>query len=76
MSDWKLATIIKALRNYSSNEWDLFVEEWVRGLKKQYVDVKRIGGPGDMGRDVVAFSTEKNLMTNGTITNANIQKRT
>ncbi len=56
-----LATSIKAIRLYTSTEWELFVEEWLRGLKKRYEDVKRLGGSGDLGRDVVAFTNEKRL---------------
>jgi hypothetical protein len=50
-----LASALKELRNYSNVEWELFVEEWCRGLAKRYAEVKRFGGPGDLGRDVVGF---------------------
>ena len=56
-----LASAIKAIRLYTSTEWELFVEEWLRGLAKQYSEVKRLGGSGDLGRDVVAFTDEARL---------------
>ena len=42
------------------NDTDLekFVREWV-GHKKEYVEVERFTGPGDMGRDVVGYLTKK-----------------
>lgn len=56
-----LAPAIKAIRLYTSTEWELFVEEWLRGLKKRYLEVKRLGGSGDLARDVVAFTDPKRL---------------
>jgi hypothetical protein len=56
-----LAAAIKAIRLYTATEWELFVEEWLRGLAKRYSEVKRLGGSGDLGRDVVAFTDEKKL---------------
>ena len=56
-----LASAIKAIRLYTSAEWELFVEEWLRGLKKRYAEVKRLGGSGDLARDVVAFTDAKRL---------------
>jgi hypothetical protein len=56
-----LAAAIKAIRLYTSTEWELFVEEWLRGLRKRYSDVKRLGGSGDLGRDVIAFTDDKKL---------------
>jgi hypothetical protein len=51
-----LAAVLKELRNYSSTEWELFTEEWLRALQKKYIEVKRLGASGDLGRDVVAFT--------------------
>lgn len=56
-----LAAVLKEIRNYSSTEWELFIEEWVRSLKNKYVEVKRLGGAGDLGRDVVAFADQFGL---------------
>jgi hypothetical protein len=61
MSPSLLAAALKAIRNYSDTEWELFVEEWLRGLNKKYVDVKRLGASGDLGRDVVAFTDNAKL---------------
>src|SRR5262249_13381314 len=52
---------LKEIRNYSSTEWELLVEEWLHGLNKKYVEVKRLGNSGDLGRDVVAFTDDKKL---------------
>ena len=56
-----LAAAIKAIRLYTAIEWELFVEEWLRGLARKYSEVKRLGASGDLGRDVVAFTDEKKL---------------
>lgn len=32
-----------------------FVREWVANKKNKYVEVARVSGPGDLGRDVVGF---------------------
>jgi hypothetical protein len=42
------------------NDTDLekFVREWA-SYKKEYVEVERFSGPGDMGRDVVGYLTKK-----------------
>jgi hypothetical protein len=39
-------------------QWEEFTEEWATSLKS-YKDVQRWSGPGDMGRDIVAFTTDK-----------------
>lgn len=51
---------IKAIRSYSSDEWEEFIEEWLDIKKNDYVDVKRYGGAGDLGRDVVAYINKNN----------------
>jgi hypothetical protein len=61
MSPATLAAVLKEIRNYSATEWELFIEEWLRSLKKKYLDVKRLGASGDLGRDVVAFTDEYGL---------------
>lgn len=40
---------------FSATEWEGFVLEWVELLRSSYVLVNKLGGPGDKGRDVVAY---------------------
>jgi hypothetical protein len=35
-----------------------FVREWVELKKKDYVEIERFTGPGDMGRDIVGYLTK------------------
>jgi hypothetical protein len=49
-----LAPIVKLVRAYDSVEWELFIWEWQKGLQG-YVEVKRLGGAGDQGRDVIGL---------------------
>jgi hypothetical protein len=35
-----LAAVLKEIRAYSAVEWELFIEEWLRGLRRRYVSVK------------------------------------
>lgn len=53
------AAIVKTVWAYDSTEWEIFIREWQAGLKVQngYNEVKRLGGPGDLGRDVVGLCT-------------------
>lgn len=48
---------IKMVELFSSDEWEEFVEEWLDLKKVEYLDVQRLGGAGDKGRDVVAYIT-------------------
>ena len=52
-----IATANKLIRAYNDVEWEAFVREWQVGVKKQvgYSEVKRMGGGGDLGRDVVGL---------------------
>lgn len=50
----KLASIVKAVRAYDSTEWEIFISEWQKGLQG-YFAVKRLGGSGDHGRDVIGL---------------------
>jgi hypothetical protein len=52
-----IAAANKLIRTYDDEEWEAFIREWQAGLKKQhgYVEVKRMGGGGDLGRDVVGL---------------------
>jgi hypothetical protein len=49
-----LAPIVKIVRAYDSTEWEVFISEWQKGLQG-YVAVKRLGGAGDHGRDVIGL---------------------
>ena len=40
----------------TDDQLEAFVREWV-GYNKEYVEVQRFTGPGDMGRDVVGYLT-------------------
>jgi hypothetical protein len=51
-----LAPIVKIIRSYDATEWEIFIGEWQKGLTK-YAEVKRLGGAGDHGRDVVGLVT-------------------
>lgn len=54
-----IAAANKLIRTYGDGEWEAFVREWQVGLKAQngYIEVKRMGGGGDLGRDVVGLCT-------------------
>jgi hypothetical protein len=45
------------LTQYSADEWEQFVLEWVLALKQErgYIDVVGLGGSYDRGADIVAF---------------------
>jgi hypothetical protein len=49
-----LAPVVKTVRAYDSTEWEIFISEWQKGLQG-YVAVKRLGGSGDHGRDVIGL---------------------
>jgi hypothetical protein len=49
-----LAPIVKAVRAFDDTEWEVFISEWQKGLSG-YVAVKRLGGAGDLGRDVIGL---------------------
>lgn len=49
-----IAPLVKALRTYDSDEWEIFISEWQKGLQG-YFEVKRLGGGGDLGRDVIGI---------------------
>lgn len=40
---------------FSPHDWEAFTEEWASSLKSRYSSVKRFGGSGDFGLDVVGF---------------------
>lgn len=49
---------INRIKLYSANEWEEFIEEWASSLDKDYLEVERLGGAGDKGRDVVGIISE------------------
>ena len=49
-----LAPIVKLVRAYDATEWEIFISEWQKGLQG-YLSVKRLGGAGDQGRDVIGL---------------------
>ncbi|MCG6191367.1 restriction endonuclease [Maribellus maritimus] len=57
------ATILPQVRilNYEDKEWERFIEECTHYLQSQYVSVRRSGGAGDQGLDIVAFRTKDNF---------------
>ena len=50
--------VAKLIELLEPAQWEEFTEEWATSLKS-YKVVERWSGPGDMGRDIVAFTTEK-----------------
>lgn len=42
---------------FSPSEWEAFIEEWAVSIDNQYVKVRRLGGSGDLGVDIVGFVT-------------------
>jgi hypothetical protein len=50
--------VAKLMELLEPAQWEEFTEEWATSLKS-YKDVERWSGPGDMGRDIVAFTTDK-----------------
>lgn len=45
---------IDRIKIFSHTQWEEFVLEWADSLRNEYSRVERCGGPGDMGRDIVA----------------------
>ncbi|CAA0152000.1 ABC-three component system protein [Tenacibaculum maritimum] len=50
---------IKRIELFSPDEWEEFIEEWLETKKSKYIEVEKLGGSGDMGRDVVAYISDK-----------------
>ena len=48
---------MKQVSGYGADEWEIFTTEWSKGLAKLngYHEVKRLGGAGDHGRDVIGL---------------------
>jgi len=51
---------IKKIELFFPEEWEEFIEEWL-DIKKGYHSIERLGGAGDMGRDVVAYKEDPKL---------------
>lgn len=52
---------IKMVEIFSPEEWEAFIEEWLDLKKKKYIEIERLGGAGDKGRDVIAYINNKTL---------------
>jgi hypothetical protein len=50
--------VAKLIELLEPGQWEEFTEEWAHSLK-HYVAVERWSGPGDMGRDIIGFSSDK-----------------
>jgi hypothetical protein len=51
----KLRPGVEIIRLFSTEEWEVFIQEWATSLKTKYAEVGRFGGAGDMGRDICAI---------------------
>lgn len=51
---------VRVLQVMSAEDWECFTEEWLTYHKSKgtYHSIKRYSGPGDLGLDVVAFTSE------------------
>jgi hypothetical protein len=53
---------ISRLRSMSDGEFEDIVLEWAHGyLKEVYSDVRRIGGAGDKGRDIICYYKDRDI---------------
>lgn len=52
--------ISKLIELLEPAQWEEFTEEWASSLKS-YKEVERWSGAGDMGRDIIGFTTDKNF---------------
>ncbi len=46
---------IKRVEIFSADEWEIFIEEWLDVKMTSYLEVERMGGAGDQGRDIAAY---------------------
>lgn len=46
---------LKRVYTFSPDEYEEFITEWLEIKKGNYFRIERLGGSGDMGRDVVAY---------------------
>jgi len=49
------------IRHFDSGTWEEFIEEWAQSLDQKYTKVRRIGGAGDKGVDVMGFCSEQSF---------------
>lgn len=52
----------KRIELFSPEEWEEFVQEWAHSLKSSYRSVKKLGGAGDQGKDIVAFVDDRKFL--------------
>ncbi len=50
------------LSTFSDKQFENFILEWVHSLKERYTEVHRLGGTGDLGRDIVAWIDPPGVM--------------
>lgn len=48
------------IQTYNDEEWELFALEWANAFDPPYVHLDRVGGAGDKGRDIVAYTGQPN----------------
>jgi hypothetical protein len=48
-------TPIKLIEVFTAQQWEDFVEEWLDLKKSEFHSIEKVGGAGDMGRDVIAY---------------------
>ncbi len=51
---------INRIKLYNAEQWEEFIKEWVESLDSKYAYVDKLGGAGDQGRDVVAYTAAPN----------------
>lgn len=51
----------KRIELFSPDEWEEFTEEWATSLEDSYHKIRRFGGAGDQGLDVVGFVTNSSF---------------
>lgn len=44
------------IQTYNDDEWEQFALEWATAFDPPYVHLDRVGGAGDKGRDIVAYT--------------------
>lgn len=51
---------VRLIEVLSPDDWERFVEEWLMFPKKEgiYTEIRRYSGPGDLGLDVIAFTSQ------------------
>ena len=49
---------IERIKLFSPLQWEEFILEWADSLRPLYTDVRRLGGSGDQGRDVVGINVD------------------